>query len=157
MTGKTVAPVEPGRRDFLKWAGAGSLLLTLTPFAVEATPADVQASMNKLLGDVKPKEGPFTIELPAIAENGAVVSVKVGVDSPMTEADHVKAIHIFAEGNPLPDVASYYLGPHNGKAEVALRIRLMESQHIVFLAETSKGEAFVTRQEVKVTMGGCGG
>lgn len=157
MTGKTVAPVEPTRRDFLKWAGAGSLLLTMAPLAAEATTADVKASISKLLGGVEPKEGSFTIELPSIAENGAVVSVTVGVDSPMTEADHIKAIHIFAEGNPLPDVASYYLGPHNGKAEIALRMRLMETQDIVFLAETSKGKAFVTRRQVKVTLGGCGG
>lgn len=157
MTGNAVASVEPGRRDFLKWAGAGTLLLTIAPLSVEATPADVRESIGKLIGDLQPGEGPFTIELPRIAENGAVVSVKVGVESPMTESDHVRAIHIFAEGNPRPDVASYYLGPHNGKAEIALRIRLMETQNIVFLAETSKGEAFVTRQNVKVTLGGCGG
>lgn len=157
MNGTTAVPVASGRRDFLKWAGAGSLVFTLAPFAAEATPTDVTSAIEKLLGNLPTKDGPFTIELPHIAENGAVVSVSVGVDSPMTESDHVKAIHIFAEGNPLPDVASYYLGPHNGKAEIALRIRLMETQDIVFLAETSRGEAYLARRQVKVTLGGCGG
>jgi len=157
MNRKPVAPEKPGRRDFLRWAGSGSLVLSMAPLSVDATPAEVHSSMSKLLGEAEPKNGPFSIELPQIAENGAVVALKVGVDSPMTEADHVKAIHIFAEGNPLPDVASFYLGPHNGKAEVSLRIRLMETQDIVFLAETSKGEAYVARQQVKVTLGGCGG
>jgi len=81
----------------------------------------------------------------------------VAVESPMTTDDHIRAIHIFADGNPLPDVASYHLGPHNGKADIALRIRLAKTQKIVFAAVTSKGEALIARRMVKVTLGGCGG
>jgi sulfur-oxidizing protein SoxY len=145
------------RRNFLKWGTAGAFVLTLVPFSVEATPETVAETLGKLVGGMPLKEGPISITLPEIAENGAVVALTVAVDSPMTADDHIKAIHILADGNPLPDVASYFLGPHNGKAEVALRMRLAKTQKIVFAAETSKGEAYIASQMVKVTLGGCGG
>ena len=159
MTVETIEPDALDRRGFLERAGAGALVLTLMPYAAAATPEDVLGSMGKLLDGKRMKDeaGRFSNELPEIAENGAVVAVGVGVDSPMTADDHITAIHIFADGNPRPEVATYRLGPHNGKAEISLRIRLVKTQKIVFAAETSKGEAFVASQMIKVTIGGCGG
>ena len=145
------------RRDFLALAGAGTLGLTLLPLAAHATPSEVAAAMARLLGAKAPKEGKIDITLPEIAENGGVVPLKISVDSPMTDADHVTAVHIFADGNPLPDVATYHLGPHNGRAELSLRLRLAKSQKIVAAAEMSDGSAYMAAREIKVTLGGCGG
>lgn len=157
MVNETVEPGGMHRRDFLKWTGVGAVALSMTPFAVEATPDQVAEALAKLIGKTPLKEGRISITLPEIAENGSVVPLAVEVAGPMNADDYVKAIHIFADGNPLPDVASYYLGPNNGKARISLRIRLLKTQKIVFVAETSKGEAFTARQQVKVTLGGCGG
>ena len=63
----------------------------------------------------------------------------VTVESPMTAADHVKAIHVFNEKNPQPNVISVALGPRAGKASVATRIRLADSQKVVAIAEMSDG------------------
>ena len=46
------------------------------------------------------------------------------------------------------------LGP---KAAAAIRIRLAQTQNIVAFAEMSNGDVYTTKQEVKVTIGGCGG
>ena len=146
-----------GRRNLLKWSAAGAFTLTLVPFSVGATPERVALAISKLVGGKQLKEGPISITLPEIAENGAVVALTVAVDSPMSTDDHITAIHILADGNPLPDVASYFLGPHNGKAEISLRMRLAKTQKIVFAAETSKGESYIASQMIKVTLGGCGG
>ncbi len=157
MMGERAGPGKFDRRDFLKMTGAGWMVLTMTPFAAEATPEMVMEAMGKVIGDKTFKEGRIKITLPEIAENGAAVAMRVAVDGPMTADDHVTAIHIFAEGNPLPYVCSYYLGPRNGKAEIAVRIRLAKSQKIIVAAETSKGGTFLARQAIKVTLGGCGG
>jgi len=161
MMGDMIEPGKFDRRDFLKMAGAGigagAVVLSMTPFSAQATPESVIASMGKILGDKQLKEGRIKITLPEIAENGAAVAMRVLVDGPMTADDHVTAIHMFAEGNPLPGIGSYYLNPRNGKAEISLRVRLAKSQKIVVVAETSKGEAFLARRAVKVTLGGCGG
>ncbi len=157
MVGEAIGPDHWDRRDFLKMTGAGALVLTMTPFSAEATPEGLIEAMGKVIGDKTPKEGRVNIILPEIAENGASVALRVVVEGPMTADDHVSAIHMFAEANPFPYIGSYYLGPGNGKAEIALRIRLAETQKVVVAAETSKGEVFLARRAVKVTIGGCGG
>ena len=40
--------------------------------------------------------------VPPLVENGHLVPLTVTVDSPMTEADHVKAIHVFTDKNRFP-------------------------------------------------------
>ena len=157
MLAETTEPGNFDRRSFLKFTGAGALVLTMTPFAAEATPEEVLKAIGEVVGKKDFKDGPITITLPEIAENGAAVAMKVFVKSPMTADDHVKAIHMFADGNPLPYIATYQLGPKNGKAEISLRIRLAKTQKIVVVAETSKGESFLVRQGIKVTLGGGGG
>ena len=150
------------RRDFLKMAGAGACAsvcaMTLVPFAAHATPQDVQAAIDAIVDAKLQKDSDRVIlTLPEIAENGGTVPLTVSVGSPMTDAEHVKAVHIFADGNPLPEVANYFLGPHNGRAELSIRMRLRQTQKVVVVAEMSNGEAWVGRKEVKVTLGGCGG
>jgi|ETNmetMinimDraft_13_1059891.scaffolds.fasta_scaffold75191_1 sulfur-oxidizing protein SoxY len=157
MVGQTIEQGQWDRRDFLKMTGAGALVFTMMPFAAEATPEMVMEAMAKVVGDRQLKEGRINITLPEIAENGAAVAMRVAVDGPMTVDDHVSAIHMFSNGNPLPYIGSYHLGPRNGKAEISLRIRLAKTQKIVVVAETSKGEVYLARRQIKVTIGGCGG
>ena len=148
---------EPGvaalpRRVVLTLTGAS--LLTL-PWArgARAEPEE----MTKLLAGRTPKPGGIKLDVPAIAENGLVVPIGIQVDSPMTEADHIKTVHVFAEGNPNPLVASFYFTPASGTAAASTRMRLAQTQNIVVLAENSAGEVRTVGAEVKVTIGGCGG
>ncbi|WP_280939908.1 thiosulfate oxidation carrier protein SoxY, partial [Methylobacterium sp. CCH7-A2] len=78
-------------------AGFASLLGARLAFADEKM---VMAEIKKLYGDKTMAEGKIKLDIPEIAENGLVVPVNVEVDSPMTEADYVKAVHIYADGNP---------------------------------------------------------
>lgn len=124
------------------------------PTAVDATPE----AARKLLSDlvkVAPRAGKIKIDAPEIAENGNAVPITITVDSPMSLSDHVRAIHIVADRNPQPGVASFMLGPDNGKAEVQLRMRMAESQTVIVVAELSDGSAWTATREVKVTVGGC--
>jgi sulfur-oxidizing protein SoxY len=104
-----------------------------------------------------PKDGKVVLKAPEIAENGNAVPLTVTVDGPMTEKSYVKAIYIAADGNPNPGVAVYEFSPLSGKAEVSLRVRLMQTQKIVAVAEMNDGTLYSGSREVKVTIGGCGG
>jgi sulfur-oxidizing protein SoxY len=75
----------------------------------------------------------------------------------MTDADHVKAVHVFAEGNPLPNVISYKFTPACGKAAASARMRLAQTQNVVCIAEMSNGTLYRANATIKVTIGGCGG
>ena len=92
---------------------------------------------------------------PEIAENGAVVPVRVDVESPMTKENYIKGIYIFTEhGNSR--VAYIYLTPANGKAYFSTRVKLKSTGEVTAIAEQSDGQFFIQTTIVKVTTaGGC--
>lgn len=135
-------------------AAFASLLGARLAFADEKA---VMAEIKKLYGDKPMGEGKIKLDVPEIAENGLVVPVNVEVESPMTEADYVKAVHIYADGNPQPGIVSYSFTPACGKASAATRMRLAQTQNIVCVAEMSNGALHMAKANVKVTIGGCGG
>ncbi|MDB5366108.1 MAG: putative sulfur oxidation protein soxY [Rhodospirillales bacterium] len=120
-----------------------------------ATPATVAAAMRDIVGDAKLQPGRVKLDLPPIAENGNAVAVSVRVESPMTAADHVRSIHLFAEGNPLPNVANFFLGPRAGRAVVATRMRLATSQKVIAVAQLSDGTWWTDSAEIFVTLAAC--
>ncbi len=155
MSDRALGRAALTRRQIL--IGTAGIGLMALPRWAQATPAEAQAAIAKITGGATPAAGRVTLRLPQIAENGNSVQFSVAVDSPMTEADYVKAIHVIAEENPFPEVATFYLSPANGKAEVTMRMRLAKTQTVRAVAVMADGKAFEAQQEVKVTIGGCGG
>ncbi len=157
MTNKMqIAVVD--RRDFVLGATAAGLITALSVGAAHAEVIPtLEEAMKTAVGDAKPSEGKVTLKLPEIAENGNTVPFSVSVESPMTADNYVKAVHIFAKGNPRPDVASFMFTPASGKAEVTSRMRLGQTQDVIALAEMSDGKVYMGKRTVKVTIGGCGG
>ncbi len=160
MSEQNTFNIDCGRRGFLALTGAGMVTAvagTLFPGRTFANPDEAVKFISKLTGGAAATEGKISIDLPQIAENGNTVPVTVKVDHPMSSDRYVKAIHLVAERNPAPEVASFNLSPTNGKAEVAIRMRLAETQNVVAVAESSDGKFFISKKEIKVTIGGCGG
>lgn len=112
--------------------------------------------MQALIGSAQPVEGRIVLELPPTAENGNVVPFTITIDSPMSDRDFVKAVHIFSTANPKPDVASAYFSPLSGKAVFSSRMRLGRTQDVIAVAEMSDGKVYLGKRNVKVTIGGCG-
>ena len=154
-----IQPSTLSRRDAVKavaWAlaAAAAAIAPKLAFADEKT---VAAEIKKLYGDKPMASGKIKLDVPEIAENGLVVPINVEIESPMTEADYVKAVHVFAEGNPQPGVVSYQFTPACGKASAATRMRLAQTQDIICVAEMSNGALHTAKANIKVTIGGCGG
>jgi sulfur-oxidizing protein SoxY len=149
--------VETTRRETLALAAIASLAAFLAPKMAVADEPAVAAEIKKLYGDKKFDDSKIKLDVPEIAENGLVVPVNVEVESPMTEQDYVKAVHVFADGNPAPGVVSYRFTPACGKAAASTRVRLAQTENIICIAEMSNGSLHMTKANVKVTIGGCGG
>ena len=131
-------------------------MLTVLPFAsAYATPETMAAAIKEVVGEGTIREGKVKLDLPPLVENGNVVPLTVSVESPMTPADHVKAIHVFNEKNPQPHVFSARLGSRNGKAVIGTRIKLADSQKIIAIAETSSGAFWSASADVIVTLAAC--
>lgn len=142
----------PTRRAFV----AGSLLVTVLPFvSAGATPDAMTAAIRDVVGEAQIRPGRVTLDIPPLVENGNAVPVTIRVESPMTEADHVRAIHVFNEKNPQPHVFNAWLSPANGRAFIATRIKLADAQKVVAIAETGKGEFWTAHAEVIVTIAAC--
>ena len=158
------------RRKFIKGLGAVSALAaTIAPSALlakEEAKKEAPKGPNALpyaaaVDAITGGKGATTsdkvdLTVPEIAENGAVVPVKVNVDHPMEEANHVKAIHVLGKENGNSRCADVMLTPMNGKGYFATRIKLAKTQEVVAVVELSDGSFISAAKSVKVTIGGCG-
>jgi sulfur-oxidizing protein SoxY len=148
------------RRNFLQGVmngGVAATLATLFPQAVLADwpkaafeSKDVNGALQALLGATDSQSEQVDVTAPDIAENGAVVPIKVS-----TKLDKVESITLIAEKNPSPLVASFnYSGDCAGF--VSTRIKMGETQNVIVVVK-SGGKLYSAQKSVKVTVGGCGG
>ena len=154
------------RRDFFKKIGSVAAVGAVIPvmsFAADApkpvspNKMDYKVAVDTITGGKKPvTSSKVKLKVPEIAENGAVVPVTVEVDSPMTDSDYVKAIHVLSTKNSNARCIDVNLTPANGKAYFSTRIKLGGTQEVIGLVELSNGEFLIAKQSVKVTIGGCG-
>lgn len=152
------------RRVFLKGSLASGMVAVavgagvLSPRQVLAAwPKDafeaknVNDAMNGLLNtDLAPASDAIKLEAPDIAENGAVVPVKV-----TASMDNVESITIISEKNQTPLIASFNLagGTHGF---ISTRIKMGKTSNVIAVVKAG-GKVYSARKEVKVTIGGCGG
>jgi sulfur-oxidizing protein SoxY len=147
------------RRDLLIGAAtvaAGAGIVTVLPVSeARATPAAMDAAIKKVTGSAALRKGKVTLNLPPLVENGNSVTVDIAVESPMTPDNYVKAIHVFNEKNPLPNVISATLGPRAGAAKLSTRMRLADSQRVMAVAQLSDGSFWSDEVDVIVTIAAC--
>ena len=103
-----------------------------------------------LTGGAELGEGAITLTAPEIAENGNTVPIAV-------EAPGAVQITLYADGNPVPAVATFNFGPLSASRSASTRIRLATTQNVVAVAKMEDGSFQKASAEVKVTIGGCGG
>jgi sulfur-oxidizing protein SoxY len=139
----------------LALAGTAGLARLIVATPARATPASMAVAIAKVTGGAKPTEGRITLDIPPLVENGNTVPMKVTVDSPMSEQDFVRAIHVFNEKNPQPNVISVRMNPRAGRAAFTTRIKLADTQQIIAIAEMSDGSFWSASADVIVTIAAC--
>ena len=143
------------RRRFLVSCTALALAPALMPLARAQQNPQREALLREVTGGAPLRVGRVLVDTPPLADNGHSVPLRIVVDSPMTAADHVRRITILAERNPRPVVASFALGPHLGRAEIATRIRLADIQDVLAIAQMSDGSWWMGGAHVIVTELAC--
>lgn len=152
---------RPRRRHFLTAGGAALLAASIVPRATSAqtAPAEVSshytAARAALLAGRKAGVGRVSLDVPRLAESGNSVSLKVAVASPMSAADHVTAVHILSEQNPVAVIGRFRFGPRSGRAEISTNIRLATTQNVHAIAEMSDGSVWEASSEVVVLIAAC--
>jgi sulfur-oxidizing protein SoxY len=156
------------RRDVLGVLGTGAVVATVGALSLAPRTAGaealgqnepIEAALKRVFGGRAMKDGSSLVKLdvPLIAENGAVVPVAVEVNAPMTPQSYVKHIYVIADKNRIPIVTRVALTPESGQAYMGANIRLGETGDVRAVVEQSDGTLLQVKREVKVTVGGCGG
>ena len=90
---------------------------------------------------------------PDIAENGAVVPIRVEVDS--EALPNVSKVSVLVEMNPNPLAASFDIPPDT-EVYIETRVKVAQTCTLYAVAEAD-GQLYMQSRETKVTLGGCGG
>jgi sulfur-oxidizing protein SoxY len=145
----------PSRRELMA-AGAAGLALAALPVPARA---QISATLAELIARVTegtaPERRAVALDIPRLVENGNSVDVAIRVESPMSEADHVRWIHVIAEKNPFPDVARFHLSPRAGRADVRATLRFATSQKVAVIAALSSGGYVMDDADIVVTLSAC--
>jgi len=165
---KSDLPVNSGRRTVVKTLGsviglvaisAGTVLRPLKAWGAERGHPWPEAALSENgfekamqlgVGATSMEEAHVTVDLPKIAENGAVVPVTVSCD-----LDNVETLHIVVDKNPEPYLCRYYVG-QTGRAEISTRIKMADTSFVRGIAVTKDGKVYMGKNSVKVVVGGCG-
>ena len=141
------------RRTMLSATALAGIALALRP--AQATTDLEIALAEQLFGRTPSLSDRLRLDMPPLFPNGYTVPLALDVDSPMTEADHVRVVHVVAPRNPLIRVASFHFTPRSGRARVSTRIRLAEPQNVIAVAEMSDGSLLMAKAWVEVEINGC--
>ena len=134
---------------------AGGAEAQLPPNVAAQRKAALEEAVRRVTGGAQVRAGKVKLDLPPLIDNGNAVPLSVTVESPMTPADHVKAIHVFTEKNPQPNVIGVYLGPRAGRARLAARARIADTGIVVAIAQMSDGSFWSDSMNVVVTLSAC--
>ena len=123
-------------------------------------PAGARPEVDEIVaaftGGQTPDPAGITLEVPVLADNANAVTVAVRLDEAMTDELFCEELVLITEAHPRPLAATFRFTPRMGVADVAVRLRFAETQHVTALARMSDGRILGDRREVTITGGGCG-
>jgi len=150
-------PTSIMRRTVLRVAvlGVSGVMGARAGLGAEASGAEYDDLILRLIGGAASVSPRVRLQIPAVFSNGAGVPMTLAVESPMTEVDHVRRVHVLAPRNPIIPVATFQFTPQSGRAMISTRIRLSEPQDVIAVAELSDGTLLQARTWVAVDTNGC--
>jgi sulfur-oxidizing protein SoxY len=141
------------RRRLLQGTAALALTHALPSVAAPRLP-DIPL-LTAMLAGRTPRWERLRLELPALADNGQAVPLKLAMPGPFAPGPTVQAIHLFSEKNPVPDMAVFEFPVPVEKVEIDSRVRLAGSQNVVAVAVMSDGALYAAAAEIVVTLAAC--
>ena len=136
--------------------GAGLLRPTTAMAAVKwhqdaFSATKVPAALKGLYGDANPtNSSKIKIKAPLQAEDGRYVRIDVKSQLPKTES-----ISVLVEKNPQPLTSTVHLHG-NAAGYYVTRVKMRKTSDIMAVVKAG-GRLYMRKQNIKVTIGGCGG
>lgn len=143
------------RRMYMSALGLLGLSNWILPSLALAKKPEAMEAIANIVGSNPVRDGRVKLVIPPLVESGNLVVLKLAIESPMTPSDYVKAVHVIAEGNPLPNIFTAYFTPRSGRAELTTRVRLADSQRVWAVAQMSNGSFWQGYADTLVTLSAC--
>jgi len=148
-------------RDLRRAATAGLIAATLVmaQLALAASP-EPHDPWPGLAADVFPGRqlvdgaGLLDLEMPARAEDAAIVPVTMRVTLPAGDPRRLQALTLIIDQNPAPVAGSFKVGPGSDLTALSTRVRVNAYTNVHAVAELSDGKLYVVQTFVKAS-GGC--
>ena len=163
---ETLSKAALTRRGLLRGAAAIGTALVFGKVArsapedliVDQPPLEytLEERLEPILAGRQPREDRVTLEMPAYAEDGSVVPLRIKVDGPLLGSGYVKSLYLFVDNNPDPLIFTSKLAPTLGSVDWKMKIRMRETSMVRAIAEMDNGDLFLDTTEVEVSISGCG-
>ena len=150
-----MSDLKLSRRTYLSVLGLLGVSNWIVPGLAMAKKPEAMEAIAKIVGSSPIRDGRVKLIIPPLVESGNLVVLKLSIESPMTANDYVKAVHVIAEGNPLPNIFTAYFTPRSGRAELTTRVRLADSQRVWAVAQMSDGSFWQGYADTLVTLSAC--
>lgn len=156
------------RRGFFRTAGVvgavvatggflGSPLRMAQASDAPAASVDMDGLVAKHMGEGSITMEKVSLNVPATAENAALVRMPIVVDHPMEEGDFIQTVGLFVDNNPKPFIAQFDFTPESGKAAVEFRVRMAGPSNVRIIAKSNTGKLYGLVKKIQVAAGGCAG
>jgi sulfur-oxidizing protein SoxY len=137
--------------------GVAGLLLFGAPLALAAETNDPWPGLVQDIFNNRPmNDGSdvIGIEMPARAEDAAIVPVTMRTKLSPEDSRQVVSITLVIDQNPAPMAAKFQLGPDARVSEISTRVRVNNYTDVHAVAELSDGKLYMAKTYVKAS-GGC--
>ena len=138
------------------------------PSAADVAPADWRESTSDKIWEEQLRPAAFQdrailddagstvleLKAPFRAEDATVVPISISTHVPQSEQSYIQKIHVYIDKNPLPLVGIFEFTPRNGRADLAMRVRVDDFSYVRAIAEMNTGELYMAKSFVRAT-GAC--
>jgi sulfur-oxidizing protein SoxY len=142
------------RREVLTAGVAASAVAFLSPRGAHASDAAAEF-VTQIAGRTATESDRVHLVMPEEFPTGYTVPLELSIDSPMTAADHVRYVRVFAPKNPIVEVVRFDFVPGRSIPHVSTRVRLAAPQDVIAVAEMSDGALLMATTWVAVATNGC--
>jgi len=156
MAGKAIGLTRRALLMAASAGGAGLASAALLPAPVASEEANETMELIKqIVGHVPTVSDRVHLKMPASFPTGYTVPLEIEIDSPMTSADHVRLVRVFAPRNPITEVVTFSFTAGRSEARASTRVRLAAPQFVVAVAEMNDGTFLMNKTWVEVATNGC--
>ena len=160
MVGPRCLSPTDSRRSWLCVAGLAAVLQVAPAWfslAAPPEPEDTWAALAKDIFKGRPLadgSGLVSIEMPARAEDAAIVPVTMRVALPSGDSRRLETLTLVIDDNPVPVAATFTFGDDAGVSTISTRVRVNSYTQVHVVAELSDGKLYSVKTYVKAS-GGC--